>query len=80
MRLRVFELEGNTVALRFNRSSRRVAAVIGVLVAVGVLAAVVLFARDRVLLTRVLANVDTHPTSAGKACAAPCRSGRMLLL
>ena len=76
--MRLAVVEGNVVAFRITRSSRRLAAVIGVLIVIGVLAAGVLFARDRVLMTHVLANVES-PASA-KACAKPCRGGRMLLL
>lgn len=75
--MRLAVVEGNVVAFRVTRSSRRLAAVIGVLFVVGLLAAGVLFARDRVL-THVLANVE--PPASASACAKPCRGGRMLLL
>lgn len=68
------------MALRFGKKFSRLAAIMGVLVLAGVLATAVLFARDRVLLRSVLANVDAPPPASAKACANPCRSGRMLLL
>jgi hypothetical protein len=70
----------NAVALRFTRSSARVAIVILVMIALGAVVAAVLLASDRVLAARALAKVDTRPATSGKSCTNSCGGGRMLML
>ena len=56
------------------------AAAIGIVIVAALLALGVLFARDRVLTTRVLAHVDASPGASGNGCVRSCRGGRILLL
>ena len=67
------------MALRFTRSSSRVAVAVAALIVVAVVAAAVLLAGDPALVTRALAAVD-HSPAQSKSCTAPCRGGRMLVL